>query len=98
MVGSESAQKSYTNKYNNVEQFIVQIELWAAFRIQYKNLYIYMRFALVSRRRDERPCRLYAFLHAYNGMGAAVRQPAAIQVEHDVYLNLSPLEPFIEIK
>ena len=56
-----------------------------------------MRFALIWRRRDERPLRLYAFLHGTMGSAATLtatrRQLAAIQVEHQMGPQRTPLEP-----
>ena len=52
-----------------------------------------MRFALIWRRRDERPWRLYAFLHVDGTLTATRRQPAAIQVEHQMGPQRTPLEP-----
>ena len=54
-----------------------------------------MRFALIWRGRDERPFRLYAFLHGTMGSAANRRQPAAIQVEHQMGTQKTLLEPFI---
>ena len=52
-----------------------------------------MRFALIWRRRDERALRLYAFLHSLRLVTANRRQPAAIQVEHQIGTQRTPLEP-----